>query len=267
MHESKLAAAERLASALRGADAGALTDLLATGVEFAALNDSIAGRDAVVARLTEGERYRVLNWDEPQPDGERIRLVGRPASGTQGGGLVLTVFPSAAGIVRIEQQRTPPPPPPASAVCLSPALAARIDSALESKSPMLLAYTDVDGQPVLSFRGSVQTLGDDELGLWIRNPAGRFLQSIAVNPKVALMYRHEPSKATYQFQGRARISDSAADRERVYEKAPRAEREHDFARIGKAVIITLDRVEGYAGLGPGGQIDRILMQRQETRDE
>lgn len=260
-------AGERLRAALAQVDARALAEVLAPDVVLAALNDFVEGRFAVVARLTEGGQHRSLEWTAAQADGERVRLVGRPAAGAAGGGLVLTLHPSPAGFSRLEQQRMPPPSPPAGPVRLTDDLAARIDSALESKAPMLMAYTDHTGQPVLSFRGSVQTLGEDELGLWIRNPDGRFLRSIAVNARVALMYRHEATKATYQFQGRARVSDTPADRNRIFERAPRAEREHDFARLGKAVIIKLDRVEGYAGLGPGGQIDRVLMQREETGDE
>ncbi|MEZ5660678.1 MAG: pyridoxamine 5'-phosphate oxidase family protein [Burkholderiaceae bacterium] len=267
MNESRLAAGERFRAALAGADRSAMLGLLVPQITLVALNDRVEGRDAVIARLIDDDRYRRLAWGPAQPDGDRIRLSGYQPDGSSGAGLVLTLHPSDDGLLRIEQQRTPPPPPPATPVRLSAELAARINTALESKSPMLLAYTDFSGQPVLSFRGSVQTIGDDELGLWVRNSGGRFLRSITLNPRVALMYRHESSKATYQFQGRARVSELPADRERVYAKAPRAEREHDFARLGVAVIITLDRVEGYAGLGPGGQIDRILMQREENIDE
>jgi hypothetical protein len=57
-------------------------------------------------------------------------------------------------------------------------------------------------------------------------------------------------KATYQFQGRARVTEVAAERQRIFERAPAVERAHDFAMLGAAVVVDLDRVEGYAGLGP-----------------
>lgn len=41
----------------------------------------------------------------------------------------------------------------------------------------------------------------------------------------------------------------------------RIEQANDFARLGAAPIIDVDHVEGYAGLGPAGQIDRVLVAR------
>jgi hypothetical protein len=102
---------------------------------------------------------------------------------------------------------------------------------------------------------------DDQLALWVRNAQGRFISAIQANPRIALMYRDEGAKATYQFQGRARVTEVAAERQRIFERAPEAERAHDFAMLGAAVVVDLDRVEGYAGLGPHGQIDAIRMLR------
>ena len=151
-------------------------------------------------------------------------------------------------------------PTPAPLV-LPPALRQAISQALVEKHPMLLAHVAADGQPVLSFRGSVQVLGDDRLGLWVRNPEGDFIRSIAAQPKVSLMYRNEATRATYQLQGRASVSHAPEDRQRIYEAAPAVEQAHDVHRVGVAVVIELDRVEGYAGVGPQGQIDAIHLQR------
>jgi hypothetical protein len=136
-----------------------------------------------------------------------------------------------------------------------------VDNALVERHPMLMAYSDPDGQPVLSFRGSVQAWGDDQLAMWVRSADGAFMQAIRRNPRVALVYRNEESKATYNFQGRARVSDLESDRQRVFAAAPEAERGHDFAMLGVVVLVDLDRVEGYAGLGPAGQVDQLRMLR------
>lgn len=151
-------------------------------------------------------------------------------------------------------------PVPAPLV-LPAALRQAIDRALVERHPMLMAHVAPDGQPVLSFRGSVQVLGDDRLGLWVRNPEGAFIQAIARQPRVSLMYRNEDTRATYQLQGRARVSHAPEDRQRVYDSAPPVEQAHDPHRVGVAVLIELDRVEGYAGVGPQGQIDAIHLQR------
>ena len=59
----------------------------------------------------------------------------------------------------------------------------------------------------------------------------------------------------------ARVSADETERGRVFESAPKAERDHDPDREGVAVIIDLDRIEGYAGLGPAGPIDPVRMVR------
>jgi hypothetical protein len=146
-------------------------------------------------------------------------------------------------------------------VALTPALKQMVKDALVERHPMLLSYVGLAGGPILSFRGSTQAFSDDQLALWIRKPEGNFIQSIRRNPQVALMYRNEDTKATYQFQGRARVSADETERGRVFESAPKAERDHDPDRRGVAVIIDLDRIEGYAGLGPAGPIDPVRMVR------
>jgi hypothetical protein len=137
----------------------------------------------------------------------------------------------------------------------------RIDHALAERHPMLLACTTPEGQPVLSFRGSVQCEGDAALALWIRKPDGLLMRCIAANPRVALMYRDESAKATYQFQGRARVDATPSVRDALFARMPQAERDHDPQRQGVVLVIDLDRIEGYAGLGPQGRIDPVLLQR------
>ncbi len=129
------------------------------------------------------------------------------------------------------------------------------------RRPMLVAYADPEGQPVLSFRSSVQAYGDDQLAMWIRSANGAFIQAIRNNPRVAFVYRNEETKATYNFQSRARVSELESDRHRVFDASPEAERGHDFAMLGVVVLVDLDRVKGYAGLGPSGQMDQVRMLR------
>jgi hypothetical protein len=129
---------------------------------------------------------------------------------------------------------------------------------------MLMSYVDDKGQPVLSFRGSTQIFSHNQLAMWIRNAGGSLLRSIAENPKVAFMYRDEDTKETFQFQGRARVATSDAERNKVYDNAPQVERDHDFARTGIAVIVDLDLVEGWFGLTPDGPINRVRMLRSPT---
>lgn len=238
--------------------------LLHPSARFEMLGKSVSGAAAVADELLTGANSglaRRLQWQVPQRVGGHVRLVGERQAGTNDRGLVITLGFDGAAIDLVQQQRTPPPPPVASAIVLPPALRRMIDQALVERHPMLLAYTDADGQPVLSFRGSVQVHGDDSLAMWIRNAEGAFVRAIRANPRVALMYRNEDTKSTYQFQGRARVSLDESERRKVFGAAPPAERAHDFAMLGVPVVVELDRVEGYAGLGPAGQVDPIRMLR------
>lgn len=242
----------------------ALLPLLAPGVQYMTLGKSATGAQAVADVLQHGpngELARGLTWHAPLAVGEQVRLSGDADPATRGRGLIVTLGFAGDTINLIQQQRTPPAPPQAAPVVLPEPLKQMINNALVERHPMLMSYTDPQGQPVLSFRGSVMAYGDDQLAMWIRSADGAFIQAIRLNPRVALVYRNEDSKSTYNLQGRARVSDLPKDREQVFARAPEAERAHDFAMLGVVVLVDLDRVEGYAGLGPGGQVDQIRMLR------
>jgi hypothetical protein len=126
-----------------------------------------------------------------------------------------------------------------------------VNNALAGGAPLLLAAVSPDGKPVLSFRGSVQTYSDDQLGLWARNGQGGTLDAIRGNPNVVLVYR-SATTPVLQFHGRARVAESDRERSEVYDSAPERERAADPERKGVAVIVDLDRVEGVLKIGPGG---------------
>lgn len=269
--DAVLQAARRLAQLRReGGPGTALAALLHPQVRYQALGREATGAEAVAAELLQGPNAalaRRLRWGEPQVVASEVRLAGTRQPGTRDRGLVLTLAFAGDAIALLQEQRTAAPPVDAQPIRLPADLRRRIDHALVERHPMLVAHVDEHGQPILSFRGSVQAFGDDRLALWVRNAQGGFVQAIGRNPRVALMYRDEDAKATYQFQGRARVTEDAAERQRIFDAAPAAERAHDFARLGMAVIVDLDRVEGYAGLGPQGPIDPIRMLRDAAGND
>jgi hypothetical protein len=124
-----------------------------------------------------------------------------------------------------------------------------VDGAFSMRRPMVIAYVDELGAPQISYRGSTQSYSDTELAIWVRNPTGRILESIAANPAVALLYGYfEPNERGFMiFRGRARVDGSDAVRERVYGRAHEFERGQDPDRKGVAIIIELDSVDGFFG--------------------
>ena len=262
-----LAAAQRFQLArVQAGDEGRATlmALLQPQARYLMLGKDVNGADAVAGELLAGINAplsRRLEWEAPQSVGDQARLHGRRQPGSRDRELVVTLSFAGDAISLVQEQRMPAPPAVAQAIVLPDDVKRRIDNALVDRKPMLVAHVDGQGQPILSCRGSVQVHADDQLALWIRNAGGGFIAAIRANPRIALMYRDEGAKATYQFQGRARVTDEVSERRRIFERAPAAERAHDFAMLGVAVVVDLDRVEGYGGLGPHGQVDGIRMLR------
>jgi hypothetical protein len=261
---ASLRAAQQFAHARHASAQAQLLALLHPQARYETPGRQAEGAQAVAAELLQAANAgiaRRLDWSEPQAVGTQVRLTGTRRAGTRDRGLVVTLTFEGDAIALVQEQRTPAPPVDAQAIQLPQDLRRRIDHALAERHPMLVAHVDEQGQPILNFRGSVQAFSDDQLALWVRNAQGGFVQAIARNPRIALMYRDEDAKATYQFQGRARVTQDAAERRRIFDAAPPAERAHDFAMLGAAIVVDLDRVEGYAGLGPQGPIDPIRQLR------
>jgi len=239
------------------------TDLLTDAPVFRALNFNILGKDAVLKRLTDentSKVYKTVSWQTPIADKYgAIQVKGTPASGA--GGIIMTLLFDGDRISAVQQQNVPGAGRPATELKLTPTIKNFVTQALADKHPMVVAYTGDDGQPVLSFRGSTQAFSDDQLAIWIRNAGGSFIKAIQKNPRVALMYRNEDTKATYQFQGRAHVASDDVTREAVYTTMTQVERDHDYAHTGVAVIIDLDMVQGQAGLSNTGPIEPVRMQR------
>jgi hypothetical protein len=117
-----------------------------------------------------------------------------------------------------------------------------IGSALDDRAPVIVAYTDAEGQPHISFRGTTQVYGNEQLAFWARQPQGGVVDAIAQNPKIALLYRNPATRLGWQFFGRAHIDDDAEVRRKVYESSPEREQQSDPERKGRAIIVDVDRV-------------------------
>jgi len=252
---------KKFLAAAKSGDANAVSATLTEEAGFQALGVDLKGRAAVIDRLTKldtGAAYREASWSEPVVKAGAFEVSAKLASGSK---VTLTLHVKGDKVSLVQQQALPGNPRPASAMKMPPELKTMIDGALLARMPLLIAYTDESGQPILTFRGSIQAYSDDQLAIWIRNPEGKFMRSIGKNPKVALMYRNPETRATYQLYGRARVDGSEAARDKVYASMAQVERDHDFARAGIAVLIDLDLVEGYAALGPQGPVSPIRLQR------
>jgi len=145
-------------------------------------------------------------------------------------------------------------------VVLDEELKGLVNGALTSGVPMVLASVDGEGRPRITFRGSIQSFSDDQVGFWARNAEGSTMENIGANPHVAMMYRNPQSRVVLQLMGRARVVQGA-ERDQVYDNAPEFERNADPEKKGVGVIVDLDKVEGFLGVAPDGQRRFVRMER------
>lgn len=245
--------------------ASKLKDMLHTQVEFKVLGKRATGKNDVCEALKNGPNSKLMHqliWQQALQINDQWLIEGHRKEGTFDRGLIISLKISEGGIVLVQQQKTAPPPPTTLPLIIPNELRAMIDHALVEKHPMLMAYCDLENQPVQTFRGSLQVFSDTQLAMWVRSAEGSFIQSIQKNTKVSFVYRNEDTKATYSFQGIARVSHSETDRDIVYGRSALAEQDHDFAKLGVVVLVDLEKIEGYSGLGPSGQLNQIKLIRQ-----
>ena len=140
-------------------------------------------------------------------------------------------------------------PPVLTELELTDAMQEAVNTAFATRRPMVIAYVDPDGAPQLSYRGTSQAFSATQLALWVRNPEGRILDSIAKNPRVAMLFGYfEPDDRGFMiFRGRARIDASDAVRDKIFSSAHEYEQSQDPDRKGIAVIVDLDSVDGFFG--------------------
>jgi general stress protein 26 len=187
-----------------------------------------------------------------------VQVVGLTPPSSPQGGLVLLLHFEGDRIALIQQQAVPAAAPSPTELKVTPELKELVDNAFITRHPILIVAVMENGQPILSYRGSTHVFGDRELALWSRHADGNFIRAIEKNPRVTLFYRDAETRTTLQFQGRARVVTDEPTRSRVYEGCPEPERNSDFARLGHAVVVELDRIDGGFNLAPGG---RVLMVR------
>jgi hypothetical protein len=128
-------------------------------------------------------------------------------------------------------------------------IAAAIDGAAERGHALVLGYIGDDGYAAISFRGSTQVHGPQQLAIWARKADSGFAQVIADRPQVSLLYYSPdgPGPKYLSIHGHARVTPSA--NEEVYAKMIEGERRQDPERKGVAVIIEVQTVNGFGADG------------------
>ena len=120
----------------------------------------------------------------------------------------------------------------------------RVNEALNEGYPLAMTGVGADAKPVVSFRGSAQTLGDDSLAVWVRGEPSATLNAIAVNPEVVLIYTNMPMRKFYLFRGQAAVVTEEVLRLQIWAGQHPLEQSRDLEKTGTAVQIRLDSITG-----------------------
>lgn len=125
---------------------------------------------------------------------------------------------------------------------------AAINGALAAGTPMVFAYTNAEGDPSVSLRGSIQVYSGTQLCMWMR-PRSRFATVLERNPNLALLYRDSRTRSTLSISGTGEMAEGEV-RDRIYNLIPEVEQTHDTERQGDGLIINLKEIRGSLPSGP-----------------
>ena len=250
MVSTRIRAAEAYIKALRTGEPSAsshLAQFLADDVVLAAGQDEIRGRANVLERVT-GQwpitptlAHAGFSTSEA---GDTVIAQGElPPLGAAPQKLDLSFsFDSGDKIRRIEQVSQAAPPQQFDR--LPEFVRGTINAALANSTPIVVAYVDDNGQPVLSLRGSTQVYSDTQVCIWVRNAEGGIVRAMAHNNRLSLLYRDSRSRTTLIMHGRGRVEADPEVRDRVFHLAPEVEQHHDPQRRGAAMIIDITQLQG-----------------------
>jgi hypothetical protein len=256
----RIAAVEAYQNGIVKGDEAAVAGFLAGDVVVETNFGRAEGVAAALALLHEPRTAGLLaagpQWSAPMERGDTVTVTAELPPTAPFGGIEFVFTFGGQKITRVEQQTLPAAPPAPAELRLTGEIKSAVDGALDNQTPMMIAYTDSEGEIHLSFRGTIQAYSDDQLAVWARDPGGGLPRHIAARPKVTLFYHDPKTRTTYTFYGRARIADDPGARAVIFENSHPRERQMDFRRRGVAIVVDLDRLEGR---GPSG---RLLMLRR-----
>ena len=116
-----------------------------------------------------------------------------------------------------------------------------LSTAIPDRMPCLVASASKDGQPDLSFRGSMMVFDEEHLAFWER-ARGETLRNLEENPYVAVLYRNPQTRVGWRFYGEAQVLKDGDLRQAIMDRTHAFELMQDPERKGYAVLIRVDRV-------------------------
>jgi hypothetical protein len=237
-----------------GSAASQAADYLAEDIVFVSESEQVDGRAEVLKRVT-GQWpmtpvYYRATWSNPvvEHDHVSVRASSRDSFAPVPEFELVFSFDPAGQISRIEH-RVLERATVLATDTIPEFVKTHVNNALANGTPMVIACTNPDGSPNLTLRGATQVYGDTQLSVWLRHAEGDTVNAIRLNPRMVALYRDSRTRTTFVFHGRGHVETSEKIRNRAFEIAPEVEQNHDPRRLGAALIIDVDKLDGMSARG------------------
>lgn len=257
--DSRLDAVAAYLKALRTIERSAiewLEQLISDDVELVLepAGTNLAGREALIQHISTewplSPAYALAGFGDPgpSPDGGLVVHAVFPPLGVVPKGMSIQFdFDGEGCICRVIQTTEMNRGSGEPTKVMPPDVRSAINGALAARMPLVFAYTNADGAPSLSVRGSVQVYSGTQLCMWMR-PGSRFETVLAQNPNLGLAYTDLRNRSALLILGTGEMA-TGEDRDRVYHLIPEVEQNHDTERRGEAVIISVTEINGWMPSG------------------
>jgi hypothetical protein len=184
------------------------------------------------------------NWQAPREEGDKVLVhASMPPFGAGVQGVDFTFSFNENGEIKEVVQQNINNVPLYETAEMPDFVMRRVNTALADDIPLTVGYTDEDGRPSLSLRGSVMAYSPTQLAIWARTKGG-IVKALEKNPYVSMLYRENPTRSTLIFEGKARVLPESDEAYRIHDATPEVERNHLSRETGAAIIIEVENVDG-----------------------
>src|SRR5436309_16115990 len=108
-------------------------------------------------------------------------------------------------------------------------MTAPLSTALTDGAPCMVGTAAKDGEPNITFKGSMMVWDKEHLAFWERSKKDT-LAHLEENPKIVVFYRNPKAQQAWRFYGEAEIVRDGALRESIMGRTIQAELDRDPER-------------------------------------
>ncbi len=125
-------------------------------------------------------------------------------------------------------------------------MATPLSTALADGVVCMVGTASSDGEPNITFKGSMMVWDKDHLAFWERSKKDT-LAHLEENPQIVVFYRNPKTQQAWRFYGTVEVARDGSLREEIMSRTIQAELDRDPERAGAGVLISVQRVTNGRG--------------------